>query len=64
MFRAHGLLAPVWDLPVGTGAGGAGGAGRARSPPTSPRRWPTTPPLTADERAARSGLANRQVTIR
>ena len=20
MFRAHGLLAPVWDLPVGTGA--------------------------------------------
>ena len=24
MFRAHGLLAPVWDLEVGTGAGSSG----------------------------------------
>ena len=64
MFRAHGLLAPVWDLPVGTGRRGAGGARPRRSPRTSTRRWRTRPRLTADERAARSGLANRQVTIR
>ena len=63
MFRAHGLLAPVWDLP---------------SAP-APRRWRSRPPefaadlaaaladdsdLTTEQRAARSGLANRQVTIR
>ena len=52
MFRAHGLLVPVWDLPVRHRRGGAGGAGRPaaprprsgtcgrppRSPPTSVRR--------------------------
>ena len=27
MFRAHGLLAPVWDLPLGTGCRGPRGAG-------------------------------------
>ena len=43
MFRAHGLLAPVWDLPVGHRRRGARGAGGTRSPTTSPRRWPTTP---------------------
>ena len=63
MFRAHGLLAPVWDLPVGTGP--------------EPLEDPATTfaadlaaaladdsALDADQRAARSGLANRQVTIR
>ena len=35
-----------------------------RSPPTSPRRSPTTSDLTPEQRSARSGLANRQVTIR
>ena len=62
MFRAHGLLAPVWDLPLGTGADvleepaarfaadleQALGGGE----------------LSAAERSARAGLANRQVTIR
>ena len=63
MFRAHGLLTPVWDLPLGTGA--------------EPLEDPATEfaaalaealaddsPLTSEQRAARSGLANRQVTIR
>jgi hypothetical protein len=63
MFRAHGLLAPVWDLPTGTGEGAleepaatfAAALAAALADPAD---------LTADERAARSGLANRQVTIR
>ncbi len=61
-FRAHGLMVPVWDLPVSVRAadiekaaaefgerlGGALAAGTA---------------LSAAERRARSGLANRQVTL-
>jgi hypothetical protein len=63
MFRAHGLLVPVWDLPVGTGAEvleepAAQFAADLREALAS------TAELTGDERAARSGLANRQVTIR
>jgi hypothetical protein len=63
MFRAHGLLVPVWDLPVATGA----------APLTAPaaafaERLAATladgSSLTTEERAARSGLANRQLTIR
>ncbi len=63
MFRAHGLLVPVWDLPVGTGP-------EALEDPASDLAealaavLADTSPLTAEERAARSGLANRQVTIR
>ena len=63
MFRAHGLLAPVWDLPVGTGA-------EALEDPASTFKeqldaaMEDSSDLSADERAARSGLANRQVTIR
>lgn len=62
-FRAHGLLVPVWDLPVGTGA--------------QPLEEPATAfasrlgdalldarPLSSSERSARNGLANRQLTIR
>ena len=63
MFRAHGLLAPVWDLPVGTGA-------EALEEPAD--RFATRlgealaddSGLTGEQRAARNGLANRQVTIR
>jgi Family of unknown function (DUF5926)/SEC-C motif len=63
MFRAHGLLAPVWDLPVGTGP----------EPLEEPaERFAADlaaaladgSDLTVEQRAARSGLANRQVTIR
>jgi hypothetical protein len=63
MFRAHGLLAPVWDLPVGTGA-------EALEDPASTFKehldeaLADSSTLSGDERAARSGLANRQVTIR
>ena len=49
MFRAHGLLAPVWDLPLGTGAEALEDPAR-RSPRTSPQLWPTTrtsPPSSA-----------------
>jgi len=63
MFRAHGLLAPVWDLPVGTGP----------EPLEEPAErfaadlaaaLADDSDLTTEERSARSGLANRQVTIR
>jgi len=63
MFRAHGLLAPVWDLPVGTGA-------EALEEPAAKfaedlrAAIAEGDELTAEERAARNGLANRQVTIR
>jgi hypothetical protein len=62
MFRAHGLLAPVWDLPRGTGA-------EVLEEPAA--RFAADleqalggGDLTAAERSARAGLANRQVTIR
>ena len=63
MFRAHGLLVPVWDLPVGTGAE------VLEEPATRfaadlAEALAAGSDLSADERAARSGLANRQVTIR
>jgi hypothetical protein len=63
MFRAHGLLAPVWDLPLGTGP-------EALEDPASTfaehlaEALADESPLDGDQRAARSGLANRQVTIR
>ena len=63
MFRAHGLLAPVWDLPVGTGAEVleepaarfAAALAEALADDVRPH---------AEQRSARAGLANRQVTIR
>jgi len=63
MFRAHGLLVPVWDLEVGTGA-------EALEEPAEKfaadlaEALADTSDLTSEQRAARSGLANRQVTIR
>jgi hypothetical protein len=63
MFRAHGLLTPVWDLPLGTGP-------EALEDPASDfaaalaEALADESPLTSEQRAARSGLANRQVTIR
>ncbi len=63
MFRAHGLLTPVWDLPVGTGA-------EAMEEPAErfasdlAAALADDSDLTGDERSARNGLANRQVTIR
>jgi hypothetical protein len=63
MFRAHGVLAPVWDLPPGTGhepltEPAADFDRRLRETLADPR------PLHTAERAARSGLTSRQLTIR
>jgi len=63
MFRTHGRLVPVWDLPSGTGA-----AVLEETAEQLGRDLETAlgddSPLTGDERAARSGLTNRQLTIR
>jgi hypothetical protein len=63
MFRAHGLLVPVWDLPAGTGAEAleAPVVEFARRLATA---LATTADLSAEERATRSELANKQVTLR
>jgi hypothetical protein len=63
MFRAHGVLAPVWDLPRGTGAEAlvapvAAFAERLTATLADARA------LDTEERSVRSGLASRQLTIR
>jgi hypothetical protein len=63
MFRAHGLLVPVWDLPVGTGAEALEEPADAFAEALG-EALADGSPLTAEERAARAGLANRQVTLR
>lgn len=63
MFRAHGLVAPVWDLPLGTG-GEALQAPAADLVGALAEAMASTDPLTSEERAARAGLASRQLTIR
>jgi hypothetical protein len=63
MFRAHGLLVPVWEL-----ASGTGGAALDEPAVAFAHRLADVladeAPLTGDERAARAGLANRQLTVR
>ncbi|KOG60726.1 topoisomerase II [Streptomyces griseoflavus] len=61
-FRAHGLVVPVWDLPSGMSADdvakpAAAFAERLATALTSDA------PLTPEERRARGGLTNRQVTL-
>jgi hypothetical protein len=63
MFRAHGLLVPVWDLPVGTGAE-ALDEPAARFAAELAEALADNSALTSDQRSARAGLANRQVTLR
>ncbi len=63
MFRAHGLLAPVWDLPAGTGAEVLEKPAAAFASALA-EALADGSDLTSEERATRSGLANRQVTIR
>lgn len=63
MFRAHGVLVPVWDLPPGTGAEAlvepvAAFAKKLTATLADPR------PLETNERSVRAGLASRQLTIR
>lgn len=62
MFRAHGLLAPVWDLPLGTGADVL--EEPAARFAADLEKALAQGDLTPAERSARAGLANRQVTIR
>jgi hypothetical protein len=64
MFRAHGLLVPVWDLPLGTGAEALEGPVGELETALQAALERAGEPLTDAERSARSGLANRQVTIR
>ncbi len=63
MFRAHGLLVPVWDLPVGTGAEALEEAADAFATALG-EALADGSALTSEERSARAGLANRQVTLR
>lgn len=63
MFRAHGLLTPVWDLPAGTGAEVLE-EGAAAFRERLDAALATTEPLTTEQRSVRSALAGRQVTIR
>ena len=62
MFRAHGLVAPVWDLPLGTGAEPS--RDPAKVADALAEAMASTTPLTSEERAARAGLTSRQLTIR
>ena len=61
-FRAHGLLVPVWDLPHATEAA------ELEEPATAFRERLDEAlagkPLTDQERRARAGLLNRQLTLR
>jgi hypothetical protein len=61
-FRAHGLLVPVWDLPVSMGAEDV--AGPAASFRVRLDEALGGPALTSDQRRARAGLLSRQLTLR
>jgi hypothetical protein len=63
MFRAHGLLVPVWDLPAGTGAEALEGP-VAEFQKRLETALATTRDLSSEERATRSELSNKQVTLR
>ncbi|MEU7054465.1 DUF5926 family protein [Streptomyces sp. NPDC046197] len=61
-FRAHGLTVPVWDLPTGVGAEEVEKPAVEFAERLAAALAAETP-LTADERRARGGLTNRQVTL-
>ena len=63
MFRTQGVLVPVWDLPLGTGAEVLEKPAAAFAVDLATAVADDSP-LTTEERSARSGLANRQLTIR
>jgi hypothetical protein len=63
MFRSHGLVTPVWDLPVGTGAEALAAPAAAMQTALESAIADSTS-LTSEERAARAGLLSRQLTIR
>ncbi len=63
MFRALGVVVPVWDLPLGTGADAIDDSVNAFGLRFADAMAETTP-LTDAQRRARAGLVNRQVTLR
>lgn len=63
MFRALGLLVPVWDVPVGTEPSALGGP-VAELADALAAAMASDQPLTAEERSTRAGLASRQLTLR
>jgi len=63
MFRAHGVLTPVWELPDGTGPDRLDDALAALATRVD-EALADGSALTAEQRVARNGLANRQLTIR
>lgn len=63
MFRAQGLMAPVWDLPLGFGAE-ACEVPAAKFAERLAAALTESAPLTDSERRARAGLTTRQVTLR
>jgi hypothetical protein len=62
-FRADGLLVPVWELTEGTGAADTESAAAEFGQRLS-AAMASTEPLTSQERRARAGLQNRQITLR
>jgi hypothetical protein len=62
-FRALGVLAPVWELPPDAEAADLEKPA-AEFAVALDKALATEAPLTTEERAARAGLANRQLTIR
>ena len=61
-FRAHGLTVPVWDLPSGMSAEDVEKPA-AEFAERLAAALASDAPLTAEERRARGGLTNRQVTL-
>ena len=61
-FRAHGLTVPVWDLPSGMSAKDTEKPAAEFAERLTAALSSDTP-LTAEERRARGGLTNRQVTL-
>jgi hypothetical protein len=61
-FRAHGLTVPVWDLPTGVSAEDVEKPA-AEFAERLAAALASEAPLTVDERRARGGLTNRQVTL-
>ena len=63
MFRTQGLVCPVWDLPLNTGAD-AIEAPAAEFGARLEAALADSTPLTSAQRRARAGLTTRQVTLR
>ncbi|MFG2224812.1 DUF5926 family protein [Streptomyces sp. NPDC048644] len=61
-FRAHGLVVPVWDLPSEVSAEDVTAPAAAFAERLA-KALASDAPLTSEERRARGGLTNRQVTL-